>query len=156
MARFQALAAVGLLFASPALAADPAAEAFVRELYRPYAESDAAPGRDVAELRRLFTPSTAALIVRDRRQAAARNEAPALNGDPLVDSQEWTPTPIDLAVEDGRTPGTARARASYTVPAGRERRAVELDLVRTRAGWRVADIRWAGEPKSLRQLLTRR
>ena len=39
---------------------------------------------------------------------------------------------------------------------GKEQTTVTLDLTKTAAGWRIADIHWAGQPDTLVTLLTKK
>ena len=56
----------------PAPGLDPAAQAFVESIYKPYERSVDPLGLSDAKTRRLFTPATAALIFKGRREAAAK------------------------------------------------------------------------------------
>jgi hypothetical protein len=104
---------------------------------------------------RYFTPSTAALIAKDRTMAAKRGDAPQLNSDPFVDAQDWMPTPVLVTVEDGSNPNRAKARASFTYPGSQEKTVIGLDLEKTSAGWRISDIAWQGFARTLRQFLSK-
>ncbi len=152
------LAVLGMLAltAEPGLAVEQAAKAFVEGIYQTYERSEW--GLDIRsrpQAERYFTPSTAALIVRDRTVAAKRGDAPRLNSDPFVDAQDWMPTPIRVVVEGGFNPNRAKARASYTYPGSREQTVINLDLEKTPAGWRISDIVWQGFDQSLRQFLSK-
>jgi len=141
---------------SAAWALDPATQAFVESIYKPYERSVEALGLSDANTRRLFTPATAALIFKDRREAAAQGGGYGqLDIDPFINGQDWAPTNIYVKVTDDPQPERAHGTATYTVPGGPERRVVIwLDLLRTPVGWRVSNIKWQHEAKSLRQLLT--
>jgi hypothetical protein len=134
---------------------DPAAQTFVESIYKPYERSANALGLSDAKTWRLFTPATAALILKDRRDALAQGGGYGqLDVDPFINGQDWAPTKINLKVTDDPQPDRAHATATYTVPEGPGRKVViGLDLLKTPVGWRVSDIKWQDETKSLRQLL---
>ena len=144
-----------VMAASAAWALDPAAQTFVESIYKPYERSANALGLSDTKTRRLFTPATAALILKDRRNAVAQGGGYGrLDVDPFINGQDWAPTKIDLKVTDDPQPDRAHATATYTVPEGPGRKVViGLDLLKTPVGWRVSDIKWQDETKSLRQLL---
>jgi Protein of unknown function (DUF3828) len=137
----------------PALAADPAATAFVTGIYTAYKGKDAKGillDKD-AGIRRYFEPSLAALMIKDARTAARKGDAPSLDGDPFIDAQDWDIPTFDIAVSD-TGPGTASATVKF-VNLGKPDTVV-LDLVKTGTGWRIADIIWQhdGKPATLRAL----
>jgi hypothetical protein len=143
--------------ASPAVAADPAANAFVAGIYAAYKGKDAngvALDSDTA-LRRYFEPSLAALIGKDQKAAARRHDAPTLDGDPFVDAQDWDIAAVDISVAD-TADNAARATASFK-NAGTPTTVV-LDLVKVDGHWRVSDITWQhdGKPETLRGLYAHR
>jgi hypothetical protein len=139
--------------ASPAIAADAAAVAFVTAIYAAYKGKDAkgiALDSDTA-IRRYFEPSLAAMISKDQKAAARRHEVPNLDGDPFVDAQDWDIAAVDIAVAD--TANNA-ARATATFKNGDTPTTVVLDLVKINDNWRISDITWQhdGKPETLRGL----
>ncbi len=98
--------------AKPALAADPAASAFVTAIYANYKGKNAKGIRldTEANIRRYFEPSLAALMIKDQKNAARRHDVPNLDGDPFVDAQDWDIAAFDIAVTD-----TVNNAASATV-----------------------------------------
>jgi Protein of unknown function (DUF3828) len=135
------LGAFCMAVAKPALAADPAASAFVTAIYANYKGKNAKGIRldTEANIRRYFEPSLATLMIKDQKNAARRHDAPNLDGDPFVDAQDWDIAAFDIAVTD-----TVNNAASVTV---KFRNAdtptvVVLDLVKTGNDWRVGDITW--------------
>jgi hypothetical protein len=156
MLRPLAVFAMLALTVEPALAVDQAAKAFVQGIYRVYETSEwGLDLRSRTQVGRYFTPSTAALIAKDRAMAAKRGDAPRLNSDPFVDAQDWMPTPIHVVVEDGSNPNRAKARASFTYPGSQKKTVIGLDLEKTSAGWRISDIAWQGFARTLRQFLSK-
>ena len=135
------------ILVAPARATDAAALAFVTGIYDAYKGKDAHGiliDNDRA-VRRYFEPSLATLIRTDQKDAARRNEPPALDGDPFVDAQDWEIAAFDIAVND-----TAPAKASATVKfinAG-EPKTIVLDLVKIKNDWRIADITWQRDGKT--------
>jgi Protein of unknown function (DUF3828) len=149
--------AVMSLFAVSSFAQDAGAQAFLQSLYAIYQTSDKA--LDIGsepKAARYFVPSLAKLIGQDVAQAAKRNEVGKLDFDLFVGGQDWAPTRIDVKVAAGaaadRAPGTAR----FTAPGEKQRSVVTLDLVKTAAGWRIADIHWSGQPDSLVAIMNRK
>jgi hypothetical protein len=139
--------------AAPAAAADAAATAFVTKIFDAYKGKDAkgVTTDTEADLRRYFEPSLVALIVKDQKAAARRQEVPTLDGDPFVDAQEWEIAAFDIAVTDV-SPDKAVATVEYKnfdVPVK-----VVLNLVKIKNDWRIADIvsTQQGRTQSLRGL----
>jgi Protein of unknown function (DUF3828) len=125
--------------AAPAMAADASAAAFVTKIYDTYKGKDST-GIDYsaeAEIRRLFEPSLAALIIKDQKAAARRKEVPTLDGSPFVDAQEWEIFAFDIAVTDA-PPDKAVATVSFKN--FDEPKKIVLNLVRIKNDWRIADI----------------
>ena len=139
--------------ARPALAADPAATAFVMAIYAAYKGKNAKGIRidTEANIRRYFEPTLAALIIKDQKDAARRHDAPNLDGYPFVDAQDWDIAAFDIAITD-----TVNDTASATVKFrnGDTPTVVVLDLVKTGNDWRVGDITWQhdGKKETLRGL----
>jgi hypothetical protein len=145
--------AAGSFMATPALATDAAAVAFVTAIYAAYKGKDAkgiSLDNDAA-IRRYFEPSLAALISKDRKQAARRHDVPDLDGDPFVDAQDWDIGAVAISVTD--TASNA-ARATATFKNSDTPTTVVLDLVKINNDWRVSDITWQhdGKPETLRGL----
>jgi hypothetical protein len=154
-ALFMAAAALCGGGAAPAEAADVAATAFVTKIYDAYRGKDSKGilTDSEAQLRLYFEPSLVAIIVKDQKAAAKRQEVPTLDGDPFVDAQEWEIAAFDIAVSDA-PPDDIKAVATvsfknFDVPVK-----VVLDLVKTKSGWRIADItsQQQGRTQSLRGL----
>jgi hypothetical protein len=139
-----------------ALADNASALAWVKGIYAAYRGKNAKgiPLDKAAALRRYFDPSLAALIAEDQRNAARRNEAPKLDGDPFVDAEDWEIADFDVAVA-AAGPGKATATVKF-VNQG-EATTVVLDLIEVNAGWRISDIVWSHKDRaeSLRGLLNR-
>lgn len=140
--------AVALLLAAPLPAgAQPAgtARAFLGSLYRPYLQKNY-EGHRLDPPSAVFTAPLAQAIVKDRQEAERRNEVPLLDGDPLVDAQDFEITDLAIDVQEAGD----RAKATVTFRnSGRPIR-IAVELLRTPAGWRIDDIR--GGQMSLREL----
>ena len=146
-------AAAAALTITRANAADPAARAFVDTIYNSY-KGQAGNGISLvsaATIRRYFEPALAALIIKDQKEAESRGDAPALDGDPFVDAQDWEIKSFDIAIEDL---AANKARATVKFQNFDQARTVNLDLIKLREGWRIADITWHrdGESSTLRAL----
>ena len=136
------LAVGSALLARPGAAlADPAAKAFLEKIYATYKGKNSKGVRldSDAALRLYFEPALAALMIKDRKDAAKRGDAPELDGDPFLDAQDWEIGPVAITVED-TAPDRASATAkfeNFKMPT-----TVAYDLVKLKPGWRIADITW--------------
>lgn len=99
---------------------------------------------DSATMAKYFTPEMAARIDADARQAAAKDEPPALNGDPFVGAQDWQVSELAIAVAKSTEPDRTMAVIAfknYGAPTE-----VKLSLARSAmgagTGWQIADIDW--------------
>jgi Protein of unknown function (DUF3828) len=145
------------LLASSSFAADTSPQAFLQRIYATYEKSEKAVDiGSETKAARYFVPSVAKLIGRDIAEAAKRNEVGRLDFDPFIGGQDWAPTKIEIGVADGATDNRATGTARFLPPGGKEQTTVTLDLSKTAAGWRIADIHWAGQSDSLVALLTRK
>jgi len=140
----------GSVFAAvvaPTHAADTSALAFVTAIYDAYKGKDANGHSLDSEraIHRYFEPSLVALIIKDQKGAARRNEVATLDGDPFVDAQDWDIVAFDIAVSD-TAPGKAAATVKF-VNDGTPTTAV-LGLVKIKNDWRISDITWTKEGKS--------
>ena len=88
-------------------------------------------------MRRYFEPSLVALIDADLTAAAKHNEIPELDGDPFVDAQEWQITELAITTE---MHGADNATGTVTFRNFGEPKKLTVQLVRMKAGWRIADI----------------
>ena len=158
-AALAAIAAASWAFAAAgALAQTGSPEAFLDGLYKPYLakqQKGTSLASDV-EIRSYFASPLADAIIKDFAEAAKRNEVPDLNGDPFVDSQDWQISNLAIAV---KMDGADRATGTVTFINYKEKETVTLDLVRTPAGWRIAEIapaavRCAGYTSSNRHAIT--
>jgi hypothetical protein len=124
--------------------ADPAAKAFLEKIYAAYKgkNSKGIPLDSDAMLQRYFEPGLAALMIKDRKDAAKRGDILELDGDPFVNAQDWEIGPLDIVVRD-----IAPDKASATVKFRnlKVETTVAYDLVQLKQGWRIADITWDGK-----------
>lgn len=140
---------MSLALAAALLAAAPPAEtprAFLERVYAGYRDEDYSP---LARPRRIFAPPLVAAIKEDGRLSGG--EVGYMDADPLCQCQD----PGGLRPVIGQvyrpTPKTATADIVLTF-SGSDRRDLKVRLVRTGAGWRVADIATADEPSLLESL----
>jgi Protein of unknown function (DUF3828) len=140
------------LACAEAMAADPSATSFVEAIYAPYKAKDGKgiPLDSDAALKRYFEPRLAALIIKDRNQAAG--ELPTLDMDPFIAAQDWDISAVDVAVRDT---GAGKASATVSFKNLGKPTTVVLELVKVRDGWRVADINW-GRKQTLRALFIKK
>ena len=144
--RIFAFASVLALAGVPAGAAlaDPAAKAFLEKIYAAYKGKNSKGIRldSDAMLRRYFEPKLAALMIKDRKDAAKHGDAPELDSDPFIDGQDWEIGPVDIVVRD-IAPDKASATAKFRN--FKDQTTVVYDLVKFKDGWRIADITWNGK-----------
>lgn len=144
------MAALGLLLLlaacgreAPVAASQSSPQEFLAALYGHYEGEGPGAGIDYsngAELRRWFTPDLAQGIEADFAAAQAAGEPPALNGDPFVGAQEWDVGKVDIAI--AKSAGADETMASVRIDSLGRQSEFKLDLRRTGAGWRIADIDW--------------
>jgi Protein of unknown function (DUF3828) len=145
------------LLTTVSIAQDTAAQQFLRTIYATYQTSDKAVDiGSQAKAARYFVPSVAKLIGEDIATSAKLNEVGKLDFDPFIGGQDWAPTKIDVKVQAGASADRASGTARFTAPGEKEPTSVTLDLEKTAAGWRIADIHWAGQPDSLVAILTKK
>lgn len=128
--------------------AETTAQAFVESLYRPYL-TKGYQGQPYDQTARFFAPTLTQAMDRDYREARRRNEAPSLNGDPFVDAQDWEISKLSIDVTTNGDSATARVSFQNFGEAKR----VLLELEKTPAGWRIAEIKApSGSLKALYKL----
>ena len=137
-----------LLLAAMAAPAPPAEtpSAFVTRLYAGYRDENYSP---LARPERVFAPPLVAAIREDAR--LSKGEVGFMDADPLCQCQDPAGLHADIGTVRQPTPRTATARIGLDF-GGSDRRALRLQLVRTRSGWRIADIATADSPSLLSDL----
>lgn len=150
----RALAMQAVLVAASAMAFTATAEiaspqSFVDGIYKHYLgkESKGLSLSDSAAIRRYFAPPLSDAMMKDFAAAHKAGEVPMLNGDPFIDAQDWDIANVKTAV---KSTGASTAVATVTFTIFMKPRTLTLDLVNTKAGWRIADIH--GPSGSLRAL----
>ena len=144
------LLCAGLIAATAATAQGSSPQAFLESVYKVYRNSHNAKGIDYSKpdvVRRYFAPPLAKAIVKDQAEARKRDEVPLLNGDPFIDAQDWQIRDLKIAVASA---DRKHATGTVTFTNASEPRTVNLDLVKTTSGWRIAEIR--APSGSLREL----
>jgi hypothetical protein len=136
--------AIWVLAAAPATAPPEAARHFVERVYAGYRDPDFSP---LKRPERVFAPSLVAAIREEAR--LSRGEVGFMDADPLCDCQD--PAGMRPSVTEATQTGPA-ARVRVALRFGDEIRRVTLKLVRTPAGWRIADVSDADEPSLLADL----
>jgi hypothetical protein len=145
-----------LLLAPLARAQDiPDARTFVQHLYAPYAHPPSQRGPDTTgKLAPSIFSGALLQLIRHDRARTAHGDAPALDGDPICDCQDFEG--LRLTTLTVTAVGETRASASVTFQVfaddPKSVRSLLLSLVRTPLGWRVDDIASADTP-SLRKFL---
>jgi hypothetical protein len=139
---------MSVLLAALLASAQPAEspEAFVERLYAGYRDPDYSP---LARPRRIFAAPLVAAIREDSR--LSRDEVGYMDADPLCQCQD--PAGLRPTIRAVDRPGRRAATAHVLLDFGAtDRRELRLRLVRTAAGWRVADVATADEPSLLDSL----
>jgi hypothetical protein len=147
------LGAILAITAGRAQAADTSAHDFVAAIYNTYVGNN---GNGVAldneaTVRRYFEPSLAALILKDQKDSAKRNEVGVLDFDPFVDAQDWEIASFTVAVSDA---GADKATATVKFTNSGKASTVALDLVKIKNDWKITNITWTphDSPNNLRAL----
>ena len=134
------LLCAGIVVAATAAVAQGASpQAFLEQIYKSYRNGNA-KGIDIGRpdtIRRYFAPPLAKAILKDQAEAKKRNDVPRLNGDPFIDAQDREIADLKIEVASA---GRRNATGVVTFMNAKEPRTVTLDLVRTGAGWRIAEI----------------
>jgi hypothetical protein len=137
-----ALAALPVL---PALASrGSTAKAFLADIYQRYVGSSAGNAKGISlnsvmTVRSYFTFGLASLIIEDRSAAAKRGEAPVLDGDPFIGSQDWDISNLAIEVKEM---GAFKAIGTVTFMNSGKSDKVVLELLRSGNDWRIADVAW--------------
>jgi hypothetical protein len=151
------LAIVALLLLTPIARAQdlPAARTFVQHIYSAYAHpaSQADPDTTGKLAPSIFSPSLLQLIRRDRA-GTPRGDAPALDGDPICDCQDFEGLRLSSLTVTAVDATHATASVTFQVFADDPKsvRTLRLNLLYTPQGWRIDDIASADTP-SLRKFL---
>jgi hypothetical protein len=112
------------------------AQGFLQSIYDPYLQ-DGYKGQPYWQVDRFFAPELARVIEADMREAKRRGEVPTLDGDPFLDAQDWDVENLAITVKaDG-----PKATGEVAFDNLGKRVGIVVDLVQTRAGWRIADIK---------------
>src|SRR3990170_1131291 len=120
--------------------------AFVERLYAGYCDPDYDP---LAKPGRIFAPALVAAIREDLR--FSRDDVGYMDADPICQCQDAAG--LRHSIEEIGQPGAKRATARLRLDfGGSEQREVELKLVRTKKGWRIADIATAVDASLLESL----
>jgi hypothetical protein len=147
---------VAFLANTTAVAAEPAPVAAVSRLYRDFAweavlaqpEGLSLAQQPKAVLQRYFTPKLASALAADAACASRRREICRLDFLPLWASQD--PSAQDLTVAQA---GPGLVKVTFATPSSKQATVLQLNVVPTKAGWRVADIVYPSGP-SLAALLS--
>ena len=138
MRQFLGMAMIVGALATPAGAKPTAggARAFLEALYAPYQSTTAQPVT-LEQPTKYYEAGLAQAMLAHFEEAKKRDEAPELNGDPICDCQDYEPFKAKIAPM--RLSGS-RAQTVVTFVNGRPQR-LDIDLIATKAGWRIYDIR---------------
>jgi len=141
---------IAIVLAGAALAAPSARGAetprhFVKRVYAGYRDPDFSP---LKRPERVFAPPLVAAIREEARRS--RGEVGFMDADPLCDCQD--PSGMRPSVTEATQTGPRAARVRVALRFGDEIRSLVLKLVRTPAGWRIADVSDRDEPSLLGDL----
>ena len=135
-----------ILLAAASTAAAQPARSFVERLYANYRIANYSP-LDHSE--RVFAPQLDAAIKEDSR--LAHGEVGFLDGDPICSCQDTGGMHSKL-VSVTMSGASATAHVLLKWDGDKKARDVELKLIHTPAGWRVADVATSDEPSLLKDL----
>ena len=139
-----------MILVALALAAAPVAEtpkAFLERIYASYRDHDFSP---FEHAERYFAPKLKAAIDEDSR--LANGEVGYLDGDPICQCQDSDG--LKSKVLRIRLQGADKAFAEVLLDYPDSTAThVKFDLVKTKAGWRIADVSSGDEPSLLRAIL---
>jgi hypothetical protein len=147
---------VVFLASTAAAAAEPAPVAAVSRLYREFAweavlaqpEAQGLAQQPETVLQHYFTPKLASALAADAACASRRREICRLDFLPLWASQD--PSAHELTVVQA---GPGLVKVTFVTPSSTRATVLQLKVVPTRGGWRVADIVYPSGP-SLAALLS--
>jgi hypothetical protein len=137
--------ALALAAAAAAAQAPETPRHFVEWVYTGYRDPDFSP---LKRPERVFAPPLVSAIREEAR--LSRGEVGFMDADPLCDCQD--PAGMRPSVTEPTQTGPAAARVRVALRFGHEIRRLALKLVRTPAGWRIADVADADEPSLLADL----
>ena len=137
-----------ILLALAAAVAQPAdtPRHFLEAVYARYQKSDFSPFTHPG---RYFAPRLVAAIAEDSR--LAHGEVGYLDGDPLCQCQDASGLRARITRVSITSPGHAKAVVFLNYPDNTPTR-VRLSLIRTKLGWRIADISAGDTPSLIRAL----
>ena len=138
MLRRTIITALPLSLSLRAQAQSQTAQTFLEEIYKPYL-LQGFKGQPYQEAERFFEPVLAKAMLQDIQDAKKRGEPPRLNGDPFVDSQNWWISDLTVSA----VPKGAGATGIVLLINQKKPRSINVDLIQTPAGWRIAEIRGA-------------
>lgn len=147
--RTVAILFLAMVAAGPVPAQQPTAEAFLASVYAPYLRPDRR-GRSVYDLAdRLFAPDLADAMKHDDQRN--QGNAGALDWDPFTNDQLGVVQNLSITV----TTDGAKTTGHVSFDNFEDKRVqIVFDLARTPAGWRIADIRWPGNPADAASMRT--
>ena len=138
--RRAAILLLAMASAGPTAAQQPTAEAFLASIYAPYLTPDFRGQSVYDQADRLFVPDLANAMKHDAEQTP-QGMVGALDWDPFSNDQQGVVKNLSIVVTtDG---GKATGHVSFDNFEDK-RTEVVVDLARTPAGWRIADIKWPG------------
>jgi hypothetical protein len=144
VSRRQVITGLIILIPLPTLGKEPAAKAFLDEIYRHYVggSTSAATGivlTDAKVVRAYFTVGLASLIIEDRTLETKRSDRRVLEGDPFVGHREWDISKLAIEVTGI---GVLKATGKVTFTNDGKSEKIILELQRSGNDWRIADIEW--------------
>ena len=138
-----------ILFLLAAAASQPAEtpQRFMERLYANYSKPDYSPFTHPG---RVFAPRLLAAINEDSK--LANGEVGYLDGDPVCQCQDTGGMHPSITGVTRQGPGKAIVRVSLRWEGEKPRPPTRFSLVRTKSGWRIADVSSADEPSLVEAL----
>lgn len=130
---------LAIAVATPAAGQQPTAQDFLAAIYRPYLDRDSKPRNAFDNADSLFVADLANALKNDPDRNAGM--VGKLDFDPFVVGQAWDLSNLSIVASTSADGAKAHGVATF-VNLGRPQE-VTYDLVRTPAGWRIADVKWS-------------
>ncbi|MBA3670309.1 MAG: DUF3828 domain-containing protein [Sphingomonas sp.] len=138
--------AIGAILGASPVAAATTPKAFLERLYAGYRNPDFSP---FAHPERIFAPRLISAMNEDAQ--LAHGEVGYVDADPVCQCQESAG--MRAKVVSAKLQGTNKATANVLLRFGEHMgEKVKFSLVRTKAGWRIADVSSSDEPSFLRAI----
>lgn len=123
---------------------DGTAKAFLATIYQAYVGNSAGAAKGVVldsadSVRRYFSPGLASLIIEDNPGLRQPGEVIVTGSDPFIGRGSWDISDLSIEVKEA---GPVKAIGTVTFTNYGLPEKVEVELLKTGADWRIAEIKW--------------